>query len=356
MRKKIVSLIVLILALVTLSACLDTRAQLPYESPHPIEEMKINMIAEVEPSVVAVRTETGHGSGIIFKSEDIGEGAKRYWIMTNYHVIEDGGEMNVYFGPEQEAINVKDVAGFKLYDIAVVRIETTRQLRVHSSAVIDDDTKVEIVKGQYVFAIGTPQDIDKFNYVTMGIVSLPTYSYNGVVDLGIMHNAELNPGNSGGPLFNLNGELIGINVAKVASVSTSEGSIAAEGLNYSLNINRLGPIIRAFNESDFQAVVRRPRLGITVQEVAVFLEENDPSLLPPDPVGVVVIGLDESRNALGQIEEYDLVIEMNGTPITSIADIAQQLQDANFGDEHVLKVLRKVDGEFVELTFTIILS
>lgn len=357
MKKRILSLLLILLSLTLLTGCtLSLRAVEPYQSPTPYEELRINMIKEVEPSVIAVKTETGHGSGIIYKSEPVVDtNLTRYYALTNYHVIEDGGEMYIHFGGDTaNDIPVKDYAGYQPYDIAVVRFETTRVLRVHPVGPINDNTITEIVKGQDVYAIGTPQSIEKFNYVTQGVVSLPSYTYNGIDGLSIMHDAELNPGNSGGPLFNLNGELIGINVAKVPSISTKDGVIAAEGLNYSLSINKIAPTIRNF--INFTEVVRRPRLGITVQEVSVFLEQNDASLLPPDPVGVVVIGFDQTRNAKDHLELYDLIIEMNGTAITSIADIGAQLANAEFGQEHTLKVLRKQGDTFVEVTVTFALS
>ena len=358
MRKKILSILVTVFTVILLSGCaFSLRANVPYVSPTPYEELRINMIKTVEPSVVAVKTETGHGSGIIYKSEPVnGTDKTRYYVMTNYHVVEDAGEMTIHFGDAKDDIPAKDYAGYKPYDIAVVRFETTRVLRVHTVKPIEDNSITEILKGQDVYAIGTPQNIDKFNYVTQGIVSLTSYAYNGIAGLGIMHDAELNPGNSGGPLFNLNGDLIGINVAKVATVSGKDGSIAAEGLNYALSINKIAPTVRGF--TSFTPIERRARLGVTVQEVSVFLDdpENDPSLLPENPVGVVVVGFDMTRNAKDVLELYDLIIEMNGAPVTSIADIAAQLEGAQFGDSHTLKVMRKIGSTFQSVTVTIILS
>jgi serine protease Do len=358
MNKKLLGALLSVLFIFTLAGCqFQLRAEVPYVSPHPYEELRINMIAEVSQSVVVVKTESGHGSGIIYKSEPIAESTLTlYYVMTNHHVVEDGGEMKVHFGAGEDDINVRDYASYELYDIAVVRFETDRVLRVHPVGPITDNTITEIVLGQDVYAIGTPQDIKKFNYVTQGVVSMVSFPYNNIPGLTLMHDAELNPGNSGGPLFNLNGDLIGINVAKIASVQTSDGSIAAEGLNYALSINKIAPIVSGFSEESYTVVERRPRLGVTVQEVATFLETNDPSLLPANPVGVVVIGFDMTRNAYEHMEIYDLIVEMNGIAITSIADLAAQLADAEFGDSHVLKVMRKVGTEFQQFTVTIILS
>jgi serine protease Do len=356
MKKRLLSILLTVFTVLLLAGCsFSLRANVPYVSPTPYEELRISMIAEVEKSVIVVKTETGHGSGIIYKSEPVQDSnLTRYYAMTNYHVVEDGGEMTVHFGAGKTDIPIKDYAGYQPYDIAVVRFETDRVLRVHQVKPINDNSTQEIVKGQDVYAIGTPQSIEKFNYVTQGVVSLSSYTYNGVTGLALMHDAELNPGNSGGPLFNLNGDLIGINVAKIPNITTRDGIIPAEGLNYALSINKIAPTVRNF--INFITVERKPRLGITVQEVSIFLEQNDASLLPENPVGVVVIGFDQTRNAKDVLEMYDLIIEMNGIPITSIPDLAGQLQGAAFGDPHTLKVLRKQGNTFVEVVVTIILS
>ncbi|PKK97168.1 MAG: hypothetical protein CVV58_02655 [Tenericutes bacterium HGW-Tenericutes-3] len=357
MKKKILSMLIVTFSILILASCsLELRAEVPYTSPIAYEQLRMDMIEEVMPSVVVVKTETGHGSGIIYKSETIENNLTRYYIMTNFHVVEEGGEMTVHFGDVIDDIPVVDYTGNEAYDIAVVRIETDEVLRVHDIASINDNTITEINVGQDVYAIGTPQSIDKFNYVTQGIVSIASYPYNGIPGLVLMHDAELNPGNSGGPLFNLNGEVIGINVAKVATIATTDGTISAEGLNYTLSINKIAPIVRAFTDDDYSVVVRKPRLGITVQEVSVFLEENEASLLPENPVGVVVIGFDLTRNAHLVLELNDLIIEMNGTPITSIADIALQLDGAEFGDIHVVKVMRFNGTIFEEVTVNVTLS
>jgi serine protease Do len=356
MKKRILSILMTVMFVLLLAGCqFSLRANVPYVSPTPYEQLRISMIAEVEQSVIVVKTETGHGSGIIYKSEPVADTNKfLYYAMTNYHVVEDGGEMTIHFGAGKTDIPIQDYQGYQPYDIAVVRFVTDRILRVHEVKPINDNSTQEIVKGQDVYAIGTPQNIDKFNYVTQGVVSLSSYTYNGIAGLAIMHDAELNPGNSGGPLFNLNGDLIGINVAKIPNITTRDGIIPAEGLNFSLSINKIAPTVRNFN--NWIDVVRRPRLGITVQEVSIFLESNDASLLPANPVGVVVIGFDQTRNAKDVLEMYDLIIQMNGIQITSIADLAGQLQGANFGDSHTLKVLRKQGETFVEVVVTIILS
>lgn len=352
--KKLFNLFLVLMIVFALTGCLDTRSTLPYQSPHDYEQLRIDMIAEVSPSVIVVKTDTGHGSGLIYKQED-----NVYYALTNQHVVEDAGEMSIHFGGLRNDIAINGVTASALYDVAVVRFESDEQLPVYDSKAINDEVIVEIIVGQDVYAIGTPEDMSRFNYVTQGVISMNSYPYKGIDNLAIMHDAELNPGNSGGPLFNLAGEFIGINVAKIPSISTQDGPIAAEGLNYSLNINEIYiKFLQYVTEDDFVAVERRPRLGVTIQEASVFLEdpENIPGLIPVDRAGVVIIGLDETRDAINDLEVYDFIIGMNGNPITTIADIAAELVDAAFGDEHDITILRKVDDAFVEFTFTITLS
>jgi serine protease Do len=357
MKSKWLNILIVVLTVSLLAGCsMELKAESPYISPSSDEQLKIEMIAEVEDSVVVVKTDTGHGSGIIFRADDLDEGLFLYYVLTNYHVVEDGGEMRIHFGDVISDIFARDYVGYEEYDIAIVRFETEEILRVHHVAPIDDNTTTEIIKGQDVFAIGTPDDINKFNYVTQGIVSLVSYPYNGVPGLALMHDAAINPGNSGGPLFNLNGDLIGINVAKVGDVSSVNGSLSSEGLGFALSINTIASKINSFLESEYISIVRKAKLGVTIQEVSAFIEENDALLLPSNPVGVVVIDFDLSRNAHLVLEVYDLIVEMNGIAITSIPDVAAQLQDAKFGDSHQLTVMRKSGNDFILVTVTIILS
>ena len=352
--KKLIHVFLIFMIVFALAGCFDTRSTLPYQSPHAYEQLRLDMISEVSPSVIVVKTDTGHGSGLIYSQV-----GNVYYAITNQHVVEDAGEMSIHFGGLRDDIPINGVTASALYDVAVVRFESEEQLPVYYSKAINDEVIIEIVVGQDVYAIGTPEDMSRFNYVTQGVVSMNSYPYKGIDNLAIMHDAELNPGNSGGPLFNLSGDFIGINVAKIPSVSTADGPIAAEGLNYSLNINEIYiKFLQFVTEDDFTAVERRPRLGVTIQETTVFLEdpENDPSLIPADRAGVVVIGLDDSRDAINYLEMYDLIIAMNGNPVTAIADIAAELENAQFGDTHDVTVLRKINDVFVEFTYTITLS
>ena len=116
------------------------------------------------------------------------------------------------------------------------------------------------------------------------------------------------------------------------------------------------PSLRVLKNEDYIPVVRSPKLGVTVMNISDFIQKFNPSLIPSNTPGVVVVALDSTRLAKNYIEVYDLIIKIDGINVTSRDDIAAQLVGANFGDEHSLTVLRKEGTEFVEYTFTFNLS
>lgn len=359
MKRKIIVLLLTTFVIFGLVGCMDTRAENPYESPSTYEETRINMLQSVEPSVIGVQSDTGFGSGVIFQKEATDDENKYlYYALTNYHVVEEGGELKIYYGDVYSTIPVQDVQGNATYDVAVVRFVSSMNFQVLDIKPISENTTYEIIAGQDVYAIGTPNDLENFNYITSGIVSLASQTYNGITNLAIMHNAELNPGNSGGPLFNLNGDVIGLNVAKDTAIATETGDIAAEGLNYALNMNTIAPIVRGFDEEDYETVVRSAKLGVTVVEIADYLEEypEDADQFDNNASGIVVAGFDYSRNAVLVLEELDLIVAIDGVTVETIEDIAAALDGADFGDIFEVTIVRKEGTSFVTHTYDIELS
>ncbi len=359
MKRKILALLMVLLMTFALVGCLDLRAEDPYNSPATYEQVRLDMLQSVEPSVIVVQTETGHGSGIIYQVEDTDvDGEYLYYALTNNHVVEDGGEMKIYYGDDETVIPIQDYQANALYDVAVVRFVSDLSFSVKEITQIAENTTIEIIPGQDVYAIGTPADLENFNYITSGVVSLAAQPYNNVNNLAIMHNAEINPGNSGGPLFNLNGDVIGLNVAKDAWVSTKNGDIAAEGLNYTLNMNTLAPVIRGFSAENYIEVVRTPKLGVSVVEISDYLETypGDADQFEAGASGLVVAGFDYTRNAVDVLEELDLIVAVDGTTISDIASLVAILDGADFGDTFAVTIVRLEGETFVTHTYDITLS
>ena len=191
----------------------------------------------------------------VFPVEGVGSGViidKKGYILTNNHVIEKANKLkvtttdgNMYEG------NV--VGADKQTDLAIIKIDSKDAL---SSAVLGNSDMLKI--GQIVIAIGNPFGLDGGPSVTAGIISSLTRRLrfeNGVMEL-IQTDASINPGNSGGPLVNTNGEVIGINTAKIPY---------AQGIGFAVPINVAKMIINDLITNG--RVTNRPWIGISAIKI-----------------------------------------------------------------------------------------
>lgn len=192
------------------------------ENIKSLEDALCNATALAKQSVVGV---ISLNSLSILKQEKTGSGvvvakkANNYYIVTNYHVISNSSGninnlINIYLGDLDVTLNASVVTTNQKQDLALLKVETEISLGV---AVI---TETDLRCGQYVIAIGSPYDLKKYyNTVTIGHLSSTerTIIENDVTNSYLQHDATINVGNSGGGLFNLNGELIGINTWKIDS-------------------------------------------------------------------------------------------------------------------------------------------
>ena len=174
----------------------------------------------------------GMGSGVIYYKSLTSEGTYFYKLITNEHVIGVDGDESVVQGKEEYKIYderyeeeiICDVVGMDVEnDIAILSFVSTRN---YTAVTFLDESKV--IAGKQVIAIGTPLDIEYYNTATCGIISRKNDKY-------IQHDAAINSGNSGGPLFDIYGNLVGINNAKLSGVTSSGVSI--EGLYFAIPLN-----------------------------------------------------------------------------------------------------------------------
>ncbi|HHT55760.1 MAG TPA: trypsin-like serine protease, partial [Acholeplasma sp.] len=328
-----------------------------YESNDEYENEIIEIVNNVSSQVVTVKTNSGHGSGIIFKKENY-QKSYRYYVLTNEHVVNSATEIAIYFNDERAPVRAVDFQTSAKHDMAVVRFITSDEHAVYDSSIMNRKGALNFVPGQTVIAVGTPENVDKYNYVTTGIIKNNVSSFDGINNLGINHDAALNPGNSGGPLFDLKGNLIGINVAKGTRYDTNDGVVFSERLSISLNVNTLSSVFNStFGIFSYTTLPEhKPRLGITVTELLPFIQLN-PHLVPflaDVDNGIVIIEVDQLYDSYGKVERFDIVVAMNDIPINSIDDIGALLIDAKFGDKHTLKVARKGVAELIEVEITLI--
>jgi serine protease Do len=228
-------------------------------------ELIYQVAAEEATAVVGVTnynasgTVQSTGSGVIFKN--VGD---KYYVLTNQHVVEDGSTFKIQFedGTSIEAI-LRGVDA--LVDIAVLYFTSNNDYPV--AAFADSD---EITKGTLVLAVGNPSGYRYFGTMTLGIVS-GTKRYfdidgDNVKDLFvpyIQHDAAINAGNSGGPLFDLSGNIVGINVIKISSVEI-------EGMGFAIPSNLARDV--AEDIILYGVSKQKPVLGIQFIDIALNYE------------------------------------------------------------------------------------
>ena len=269
------------------------------------------------------RTVQSQGSGFVIDASGI--------IVTNNHVISDADEIVANFS-DGTKLTAELVGRDPKTDLAVLRVKPEKPLTVVK---FGDSDKARV--GDWVMAIGNPFGFGRT--VTLGIVSAIGRDINsGPYDNYIQTDASINKGNSGGPLFNMDGEVVGINTA---IISPSGGSI---GLGFaipsSLARNVVDQLVQ-FGET------RRGWLGVQIQTVTDEIAET--------------LGLDKARGALvgdaardgpaekGGIKAGDVILTFDGKPVAEMRDLPKIVADTPVGKNVDVVVLRK--GE--ELTLKI---
>ena len=269
------------------------------------------------------------GSGFILSADG--------YVLTNYHVVENSDSITVslYNGEEYDATLV---GCDQSNDIAVLKIDAEGL----TPAVLGDSDNLNV--GDQVVAIGNPLGELTFSLTTGAVSALNrevTLSSNVTMDL-IQTDCAINSGNSGGALFNLYGEVIGITNAKYSSSSSgSEASI--DNIGFAIPMNHVKNIVKSIIET---GSITKPYIGVTV--TAVSSEAQAYGL----PTGAAVRSVEEdSPAAKGGLEANDIITEVNGTAITSNSDLVSYVGEQAPGDELKLKVYRQ--GKTLDITVTI---
>lgn len=189
------------------------------------------------------------GSGVIYKKIVNENNSYTYYLVTNRHVVEDGEKFKVY--STDGATTSANVLGVsQKHDIGVLTFISYVDYNVVPFASIDT-----VKQGEYCFAMGTPLYLQYINTFTKGNVS-------GIRSEYVQHTADINSGNSGGPLVNLNGELIGINVSKL---SNNTQQVDIDGMCLAIRVDLVQEAIDEI-EGNNDATIN-PLLGMTVTDV-----------------------------------------------------------------------------------------
>ena len=269
------------------------------------------------------------GSGFILSADG--------YILTNYHVVEDSNSITVslYDGTEYDATLV---GCDESNDIAVLKIDAEGLTPV----VLGDSDNLNV--GEEVVAIGNPLGELTFS-LTTGVVSAlnreVTLSSNVTMNL-IQTDCAINSGNSGGALFNLYGEVIGITNAKYSS-SSSSSEASIDNIGFAIPLNHVKNIVKSIIET---GSITKPYIGVTVSSVSS--EAQAYGL----PTGAAVRSVEaDSPAAKAGLEENDIITEVDGTAINSSTELVNYVGEKTPGDELTFKVYRQ--GEELELTVTI---
>ncbi len=265
----------------------------------------------------------GQGSGFIVGADGI--------VLTNAHVVQGASEVTVKLTDRRE-FRAKVLGADPATDIAVLRIDA-KNLPV---AVLGDPARARV--GDWVLAIGSPFGFE--NSVSAGIISAKGRSLPGDAYVPfIQTDVAVNPGNSGGPLFNLSGEVIGIN----SQIYSRSGGY--QGVSFAIPIN---VALKVKDQIVATGGVKHARLGVAVQEVNQALAD---SFGLKQAAGALVAGVVPGSAAeRAGIQPGDVITKYDGNAIGAASELSAAVGQANPGDKIKLEVLRKGDRREVTAT------
>ncbi|MFN3566059.1 MAG: DegQ family serine endoprotease [Burkholderiaceae bacterium] len=254
----------------------------------------------------------GLGSGFIISSDG--------YVMTNHHVVEGADEIIVTL-PDKREFKAKLVGSDRRTDVALVKIDATGLPTVP----IGDPAKLKV--GEWVIAIGSPFGLD--NTVTAGIVSAKGRETGDYLPF-IQTDAAVNPGNSGGPLINMRGEVVGIN----SQIFTTSGAYA--GISFAIPIDEA---MRVQEQLRTAGRVIRGRIGVGIDSVSKELAET---LGLPKPQGALVTQVERDSPAeKAGVEAGDVILRFDGKTIDRATDLPRIVGSTKPGSKVTMTVWRK---------------
>jgi serine protease Do len=287
--------------------------QMPRQAPNPRGRRQAPQEEDVA---------RGVGSGFIISSDG--------YVLTNAHVVAGADDVIVTLSDRRE-LKAKVLGADKSSDVAVLKVEGANLPRL----AVGDSSRIRV--GEWVIAIGSPFNLE--NSVTAGIISAKSRDTGDYLPL-IQSDVAVNPGNSGGPLINMRGEVIGIN----SQIATLSGGY--NGISFAVPIDEA---MRVADQIRKTGKVARGRLGVLIAEVSKDVAES--------------IGLDKARGAeVSQVEPGgpadnagirpgDIILKFNGAPLERSSDLPRQVGQTTVGSKATVTVWRR--GTQLELPVTV---
>lgn len=264
------------------------------------------------------------GSGVVISSEG--------YIVTNHHVIENADEVNVKLSDNTE-LSAKIIGSDQRTDLALLKVESKKPL---SYVKFGDSSKARV--GDWVIAIGNPFGLG--GTVTVGIISSKGRDIDtdtmGIVDDFIQTDAAINSGNSGGPMFNMNGEVIGINTA----IFSPSGSNI--GIGFAIPSATASKVVEQLKD---HGKVSRGMLNIKIQEITPEIAD---AMDMPDSQGVLV--MEVGKGGAGEkagLKTGDIIVKIGAVEVKNARKLQIAVAETPVNTETVVTVLR--DGKKKEL-------
>lgn len=263
------------------------------------------------------------GSGFIISADGI--------VVTNNHVIEGAEEIEVYL-TDGTRLPATIIGKDDKTDLAVLKVDAGHELPF-----VEFGDSDGAVVGDWVMAIGNPFGLG--GSVTLGIVSARNRDIqSGPYDQFIQTDAAINQGNSGGPLFDMDGKVVGINTAIIARGGSSLG------IGFAVPVNLARPVIDQLAEF---GETRRGWLGVGIQEVS---EDIASSLGLTSTAGALVIDVTKGGPSEGQVIEGDIILEFDGKSIARMRDLPRVVAETEVGKAVPVKILRNGAEQTLSIT------
>ena len=294
-------------------------------------------VEKVYDSVVIVETYKSNelyatGTGFIYKNDN-----GTYYIITNYHVINGGTQIKIVLTSGDE-IETTVVGGDQYADIAVLSFKSSKDLTVAETG---SSTNARV--GDTVFTVGAPLDSTAYSWtVTRGILSgkdrlvqvSTTNSSNSDYEMKVLQtDAAINSGNSGGPLCNSNGQVIGITNMKLSS-SSSSTTASIEGMGFAIPIE---DAVEYANKVLSGGDTSRPYLGVSMADInqATYASYYYGVSIPSNITeGAIVLSVENGSSAANAgLKKGDVITAINDTKVSTVADLKYQLYKYNVGDK-----------------------
>ena len=295
----------------------ESPRNIPQEGGLPLQDIYEQNI----PSVVSIITSGGSGTGVILSQDG--------YIVTNAHVVENAAAINIRLTDDRE-FKAQLIGSDTISDLAVLRIEAMDLV----PAQFGDSDILRV--GDSVAAIGDPLGVDLRGTYTNGIISAINrdVNMNGRTMTLIQTNAALNSGNSGGPLINHYGQVIGINTMKISAFTNSAG---VEGIGFAIPSTTVKEIVDQLIQQGY--VSGRPTLGVIGESLPMFYQHY---YRMPAGLYVTEVVPDSAADLCG-MEQGDILLSINDIRITDADSLQNAILTYEVGDTVTIMVYR--DGQ-----------